>query len=236
MSATSRAISSPEDTSAGAGERRDVEGGQVVGLDRPVEIPPVDLDDHLVGQTEVVQDHRPRQSSPSRPGRPASPRRGGGATSTGPAGTDRARRAATSANSRGVHQPHARPRAGRCRAPPRPGRGTRGRGARSRRPGRRPAAARRCARPPGATPAPRRRPARAPRPMPAVTSSSTIAAYTSSNVAADSYRSSKATGRRGARRRRVARRAAGRCARVPPGAPACVGRGGHCRRARGPPP
>ena len=37
---------------------REVDGGEVVGFDRAIELPPVDRDHHLVGQPEVVQDHR----------------------------------------------------------------------------------------------------------------------------------------------------------------------------------
>ena len=39
---------------------RDVQRGQVVRLHRPVEIPPVHRNHHLVVETEVVQEHRPR--------------------------------------------------------------------------------------------------------------------------------------------------------------------------------
>ena len=43
-------------------QRRHVERGQVVRLDGPVELPPVDRRHHLVVEPEVVQDHRPRRA------------------------------------------------------------------------------------------------------------------------------------------------------------------------------
>ena len=61
MRSTSRGHFPPDGVAAGGSESRDVQRGEVVGLHRAVELPPVDGHHHLVFEPQMVQEHRPRQ-------------------------------------------------------------------------------------------------------------------------------------------------------------------------------
>ena len=153
--------------------------GQVVGLDRPVEVGPGHGRDRLVGQAEALQDGDRGAVVDGQLDLGQHQRR---------VALGHQQRAGLAGRLDGeavpVDQADARRHRVDARDGPRPGRGTTAPGPPPPRPGGRPAAARRSARPPGASPARRRAPRRR-RPA-AATRCSTMPAYTSSIVAARS--------------------------------------------------